>query len=838
MANDGYDSDGMRDNAEMKQSEARRRTAERAREADAAAARARRQDDVRERFHRGDITMAEFAKTAREAGLSAAEVAKTLREAQAAKARGIDMAAVSRGDHAAVAQSLRATASAAPAPATAAAGGAAPPPASQTADSLRPSAAPDPIPDATLEAAAMRAGAGVPSTRSEAKPEPAGEPQPHLRRHCFMELSVGGEPRGRLVFQLFDDLVPKTAANFAALCAGTTVGDKRLHYAGCPFHRLVAGFVLQGGDLVAGDGSGSACIYGYYDVFPDERLDLPHSRPGVLSMANMGRDSNGCQFFITLQPAPNLDKKHVVFGRVVAGMRLLRQIEHMPTDQSDRPTTPLVISTCGHLSAEEAAAAAADEGDMCSAWEPEKLPTAAREERAEALDLGGEALVLAAARGDTQMLRSLVQSGIPIDAYGSVIDTYPDEAKLSHGSTTDSSRPAATVERTALHVAAHAGDAATVRALITGGCDVSLSDSRGRSALCLAAAADCEEGVRALLSAGAPVHETDEEGRAPVHLAAARGAAAALGALLEHDGSLAHAACAALLPIHLASAGGHARAVEVLASARADVSALAASEHSPLHLAAAAGAGAAVGALLAAGADASLRGERSGKTPLHCACERGRLREAEALLGAGAQPRDQDATGATALHWASRAGAASLARLLLDAGAEADASTSRGSRPLHLACEARAPELTMLLLSRGASAGRPDSSGVAPLHAAAASGCLASVRALLDAGAHVDAELRITGTHSLSHEHEQHAKRALFLAAEKGHAPLVELLLARKADPDAPATIDGAGSVSRVSALWAARRAGHDAVVEILERAGATEMAEMGQPDTGTAVLV
>ncbi|EOD06524.1 hypothetical protein EMIHUDRAFT_68682, partial [Emiliania huxleyi CCMP1516] len=182
-------------------------------------------------------------------------------------------------------------------------------------------------------------GAALDSTRAPAAAADAAA----SREHAYLELSVGGEARGRLVAELFGDLVPRTAANFAALCAGASVAGRRLSYEGCAFHRLVRGFVLQGGDVISGDGSGAACIH------DDRRLDLPHSRPGLLSMANMGRDSNGCQFFVTLQPAPQLDGKHVVFGRLVAGMALLRQLEEMPTDATERPATPIVITRCGAL---------------------------------------------------------------------------------------------------------------------------------------------------------------------------------------------------------------------------------------------------------------------------------------------------------------------------------------------------------------------------------------------------------------------------------------------------------------------------------------------------------
>lgn len=802
----GYDSDGVRENEETRRSEERRKAAERQRESQRTAAKASAQEDVRLRFRNGELSMAEFAKLAREAGISTSEVAKTLREAQAAKAKGIDMAAVSRGDHEAVTQSLKPEARRP----------------SMRGSSTEGAKESKPVAAAALEAAeaaetAARDAHLETKQEDEVLPKAAGASNAPLQRsHYFLELSVGGEQRGRLVVQLFDDLVPKTAANFGAFCQGFTMSDKHLHYAGCAFHRLVAGFVLQGGDVISGDGSGSACIFSEKGTFPDERLDLPHARPGILSMANMGRDSNGCQFFITLQPTPSLDGKHVVFGRLLAGMRLLRQLEYMPTDDKERPITPLVILACGRLSTEEAVAAANAEGDAAIPSEAIELVPTAKAERAEALDLGGEALVVAAARSDVQMLRSLVQSGVPIDAYGTV-----DEA----GPLTSS------IECTALHVAASAADLATVQALITGGADVNLSDSRSRTALYLSSMSNSVDCVRALLTAGARLHDADSDGKMPVHVASARGASAVLRELLEHDSSLVEIPCSALLPIHLASVGDHPESVKMLATMKADVNTLAASEHSPLHLAAGAGATRAASALLAAGANPLLHGERSGKTPLHCACERGRPRAAEVLLAAGASVHDVDATGATALHWACRGGSLEAARLLLEANANVDKTTKRESRALHLACEARAPDVTALLLDRGANSQAADASGITPLHAAAASGCLASARALLQAGAHVDPELHIRGKDELSHAVEAHVKRPLFLAAEKGYADLVQLLLDGGAEPNALATVDGAGSVSRVSPLWAARRGGHTAVIDLLERAGAMETADTTSPD-------
>jgi len=282
-------------------------------------------------------------------------------------------------------------------------------------------------------------------------------------------------------------------------------------------------------------------------------------------MANMGRDSNGCQFFVTLQPAPQLDGKHVVFGRLVAGMALLRQLEEMPTDATERPATPIVITRCGALSRAEALAATAAEGGASASVEyggglarPGERARGAeagreRAERAAALDLGGEALVLAAAKGDVHMLRSLVASGVPIDAYGTV------QGEGGGGA----------VECCALHVAARAGDAATLSALLAGGADAGLRDSRGSGALHLAVLAGSAPCARLLLGVGCPQHELDGDGRAPVHAAVAAGVLQVLQVLLDADASVASLPCASLLPVHVAAAADQGSAVRLLASARA-----------------------------------------------------------------------------------------------------------------------------------------------------------------------------------------------------------------------------------------------------------------------------
>lgn len=148
------------------------------------------------------------------------------------------------------------------------------------------------------------------------------------RPHVFFELWVEKELVGRIVCELFSDIVPRTAENFRALCTGEKgmgIRGKPLHYKGCHLHRICPNFCVQGGDFTKSDGTGGESIYGL--EFEDESFDLSHSKPGLLSMANRGPNTNGSQFFILTGKAPDLDRKHCVFGRVVEGMSFVKRIE-------------------------------------------------------------------------------------------------------------------------------------------------------------------------------------------------------------------------------------------------------------------------------------------------------------------------------------------------------------------------------------------------------------------------------------------------------------------------------------------------------------------------------
>eukprot|EP00826_Nyctotherus_ovalis_P046383 TRINITY_DN5236_c0_g1_i4.p1 TRINITY_DN5236_c0_g1~~TRINITY_DN5236_c0_g1_i4.p1 ORF type:complete len:325 (+),score=123.70 TRINITY_DN5236_c0_g1_i4:73-1047(+) len=158
----------------------------------------------------------------------------------------------------------------------------------------------------------------------------------------FMDIKKGEEPAKKVIFELFSKDVPKTAENFKCFCTGEKVEKG---YKGNKFHRIISGFMMQGGDVVNGDGTGSTSIYG--KQFDDENFVYKHFGAGLLSMANSGPNTNGSQFFITFGKTPHLDGKHVVFGRVVKGMSTIREIEKVKTGSNDLPSEDVVIENCG-----------------------------------------------------------------------------------------------------------------------------------------------------------------------------------------------------------------------------------------------------------------------------------------------------------------------------------------------------------------------------------------------------------------------------------------------------------------------------------------------------------
>ncbi|KAJ4455763.1 putative Peptidyl-prolyl cis-trans isomerase CYP22 [Paratrimastix pyriformis] len=165
----------------------------------------------------------------------------------------------------------------------------------------------------------------------------------------FFDITIAGQNIGRVKMELFADVCPRTAENFRVFCTGERKrAGLPIGYKNTSFHRVIKGFMIQGGDFLKGDGSGRLSIYG--DKFPDENFRLKHTAPGLLSMANNGPNTNGCQFFVTCAPCPWLDNKHVVFGRVIDGMMYIRVVENSTVNpQNNKPRIPCIISECGQM---------------------------------------------------------------------------------------------------------------------------------------------------------------------------------------------------------------------------------------------------------------------------------------------------------------------------------------------------------------------------------------------------------------------------------------------------------------------------------------------------------
>ncbi|EDQ87923.1 uncharacterized protein MONBRDRAFT_33179 [Monosiga brevicollis MX1] len=164
----------------------------------------------------------------------------------------------------------------------------------------------------------------------------------------FFDVDIAGQTVGRMKFELFADTCPNTAENFRQLCTGEYRKDGvPIGYKNCSFHRVIKDFMIQGGDFVNGNGTGIDSIYG--GAFRDENFIHKHTAPGDLSMANSGPHTNGCQFFITCTNCNFLDDKHVVFGKLIEGLLVMRKIESIPTGPDNKPKLDVKISQCGQM---------------------------------------------------------------------------------------------------------------------------------------------------------------------------------------------------------------------------------------------------------------------------------------------------------------------------------------------------------------------------------------------------------------------------------------------------------------------------------------------------------
>ncbi|KAI9865152.1 MAG: hypothetical protein M1813_002472 [Trichoglossum hirsutum] len=169
---------------------------------------------------------------------------------------------------------------------------------------------------------------------------------PITRPRVFLDIQIGTEPAGRLVIELFVDKTPKTSENFRALCTGEL--GRHLSYIRAPFHRIIEDFMVQGGDITKGNGTGGKSIYG--KEFEDENIGWRKiDKEGLICMANRGKSTNSSQFFITLAPCEHLNAKHTVFGHVVSGQQVLDKMAKLKVDKKDQPYEDVLIAHCGEL---------------------------------------------------------------------------------------------------------------------------------------------------------------------------------------------------------------------------------------------------------------------------------------------------------------------------------------------------------------------------------------------------------------------------------------------------------------------------------------------------------
>nr|AAZ66130.1 cyclophilin [Stylonychia lemnae] len=170
----------------------------------------------------------------------------------------------------------------------------------------------------------------------------------------YFDLEIGGQKAGRVIMELFKNVCPRSAENFRQLCTGESgkrsSNGKNFTFKNSVFHRVISGFMMQGGDFTHSNGTGGESIYGR--TFPDENFKLKHETRGLLSMANAGKNTNGSQFFLTFTATPHLNGKHVVFGRVEKGYDVCQRVEKLKCNAQDKPNDKVVIAECGEIKPE------------------------------------------------------------------------------------------------------------------------------------------------------------------------------------------------------------------------------------------------------------------------------------------------------------------------------------------------------------------------------------------------------------------------------------------------------------------------------------------------------
>ena len=179
------------------------------------------------------------------------------------------------------------------------------------------------------------------------KKSSSGKDTQQAHSEVFFDITIGAQPAGTIVMTLFGN-TPKTSENFRALCSGekgTGQSGHPLHFKECNFHRVIKGFMAQGGDFTKHNGTGGESIYG--GKFADENFKNKHTGRGILSMANAGKNTNSSQFFLCFKATPHLDGKHVVFGKVTSGWEVMDAIERNPVGANDKPRKAVCIANCG-----------------------------------------------------------------------------------------------------------------------------------------------------------------------------------------------------------------------------------------------------------------------------------------------------------------------------------------------------------------------------------------------------------------------------------------------------------------------------------------------------------